>query len=124
MTASEAEGFTEYSVYYLGESFDGLPLDAIVYSETRGPTIEARIGAAMVPMKSFSVIYMDHLDDPDPRDDQFTLDQRPASGYVPGADQPGGAQISINGTTATLYMEGARVILNMQLDETDITIYG
>jgi outer membrane lipoprotein-sorting protein len=117
MSVSQAAAFTESDTYYLGDSYDGLPLFAITYRRLTGP--EYLIGGK--PQTSVDITYF--------RDGiKIALVQQPAAQHRQRESAPGvpwiGEKVQVDGHDATLYAQPNEVDLDIRLGNTIVTIFG
>lgn len=129
MTVTDAATFDEFDVYYLGDSYNGLPLFGITYLQATGPEYAQITGSEQQPLISLDVVYAEPFTpNGPPRPDQLSLVQQPAHMRRPREVAPGvpavGESIQVNGRQATLYEQGGGVDLELQLGNTLITIHG
>ena len=129
MSLAQAHDFNSFEVYFAGDTFDGLPIFAIVYREGLGPGYEhANSG---LPMVLFDVTYAEPFDRSDRRTDKLSVVQMPVNDGCPPRKYPSRADVlpldvlDIGGVQASLYEHGpnGRVDLQMQRGNTCIIIY-
>lgn len=122
MSAAEAAGFRDFDIYYVGASFNGLPI-ALFYTEAIGPGYPQQL-------VRFDVAYSDpFIRGKTRRPDQLSLVQQPARLHQPREIAPGqlavGESVQINGVEATIYdYTGPGAALELLLGSTFITIHG
>ncbi len=129
MTVTDAAIFAEFDVYYLGDSYNGLPLFGITYSQATGPGYADSYAPGQESLDSFNVVYADPFIPGRPRrPDQLSVVQESISQYCPREAAPGvpavGEPVQVNGRQATLYDHGGGVDLELRLGSTLITIHG
>lgn len=121
MSATEAATFGGFDVYYLGDSFNGLPIFAMVHRQASGPRYPQQL-------VSFDVGYADPFTNSQRRPDKLSVVHQPAQLHRPRETAPGqlavGEAVQVNGVQATLYDIGAGADLELQLGSTFVTIHG
>jgi hypothetical protein len=121
MSTTDTAGFRDFDIYYVGPSFNGLPIFAMSQVQATGPKYPEQL-------VSFDVTYAEPFTDTPRRPDQLSIIQMPRAPDTPREVAPGvpatGEEVEVRGIPAVLYSTGTGMDLEIELGDTFIRIHG
>lgn len=127
LTQATARFFQEYDLYWLGSSYDGLPLYGISHKQFENPT-----GKPYSRLSQVSVLYADPISEHDDAGrGQIAVVQRPALTLEDVASRERalgsaakGEQVTARGYQGALYLDGTTARLELTIGQTFVQIHG
>lgn len=136
MTLDQARGFAEFATFFVGESYNGLPISGITHSQGLGPGYARKSGGP--PMVRFSITYADSFKTTNRRVDRLSIVQMPGDcpkrGLIgvhestpgEGSAAPPSETVTVGADQGLLFPRGSgdRADLQLQRSGTCILVYG